>query len=65
MYKGVVDFWFIELEPKPWWQKDVEFEYKHNTIIDQFDRYPHRIAILGRKSTAEEIEFLKQDISSF
>ncbi|ELQ2338212.1 DUF924 family protein, partial [Vibrio vulnificus] len=34
-------------------------------IIDQFGRYPHRNAILGRKSTPEEVEFLKQPGSGF
>lgn len=42
-----------------------EFELKHKTIIDRFGRYPHRNAILGRESTAEEVEFLKQPGSSF
>ncbi len=42
-----------------------EFELKHKAIIDRFGRYPHRNAILGRASTAEEIEFLKQPGSSF
>lgn len=44
---------------------NLEFEYKHKTIIDRFGRYPHRNHILGRESTAEEIEFLKQPNSSF
>ena len=43
----------------------LEFEIKHKTIIDRFGRYPHRNAILGRESTAEEIEFLKQPGSEF
>ncbi len=42
-----------------------EFELKHKVIIDRFGRYPHRNAILGRKSTPEEVEFLKQPGSSF
>ena len=42
-----------------------EFELKHKLIIDRFGRYPHRNAILGRESTAEELEFLKQPGSSF
>lgn len=42
-----------------------EFELKHKVIIDRFGRYPHRNAIVGRDSTAEEIEFLKQPGSSF
>ena len=34
-------------------------------IITQFDRFPHRNAVLGRESTPAEIEFLKQPGSSF
>jgi uncharacterized protein (DUF924 family) len=34
-------------------------------IIDRFGRYPHRNELLGRESTAEEIEFLQQPGSSF
>ncbi len=40
-------------------------ELRHKAIIDRFGRYPHRNEILGRESTAEEIEFLKQPGSSF
>jgi uncharacterized protein (DUF924 family) len=42
-----------------------DFELKHKVIVDRFGRYPHRNAILGRTSTAEELEFLKQPGSSF
>jgi uncharacterized protein (DUF924 family) len=42
-----------------------EFELRHKAIIDRFGRYPHRNQILGRVSSAEEIEFLKQPGSSF
>ena len=38
---------------------------KHAVIIRRFGRYPHRNAILGRPSTPEELEFLKQPGSSF
>lgn len=44
---------------------NLEFEEKHKAIIDRFGRYPHRNEILGRTSTAEEIEFLKGPNSSF
>jgi len=37
----------------------------HHDIIKRFGRYPHRNEILGRESTAEELEFLKQPGSSF
>lgn len=42
-----------------------DFEHKHKAIIDRFGRYPHRNAILGRQSSLEEIEFLKQPNSGF
>jgi len=42
-----------------------EWAVKHKTIIDRFGRFPHRNAILGRASTPEEIEFLKQPGSGF
>ncbi len=43
----------------------VDFARRHFDIIEQFGRYPHRNKILGRESTPEEIEFLKQPGSSF
>lgn len=42
-----------------------QFELKHKAIIDRFARYPHRNDVLGRMSTPEEIEFLKQPGTSF
>lgn len=42
-----------------------EFELMHKAIIEKFGRYPHRNEILGRESTTEEIEFLKQPGSGF
>jgi len=44
---------------------NLDFEYKHQAIIDRFGRYPHRNALLGRASTAEELAFLQQPNSSF
>lgn len=46
-------------------QYTYEYELKHKAIIDKFGRYPHRNAILGRESTAEELIFLQQPDSSF
>ena len=37
----------------------------HREIIERFGRFPHRNAALGRQSTPEEIEFLRQPGSSF
>jgi len=44
---------------------NLDFELKHKRIIEKFGRYPHRNKILGRESTAAEIEFLKQPGSGF
>ena len=37
----------------------------HCDIVERFGRFPHRNKILGRASTPEETEFLKQPGSSF
>jgi uncharacterized protein (DUF924 family) len=37
----------------------------HKAIIDRFGRFPHRNAILGRPSTAEEVAFLAEPGSAF
>lgn len=37
----------------------------HQAIIDRFGRFPHRNAILGRASTAEEIAAMKEPMGSF
>lgn len=44
---------------------NLEFEFRHKAIVDRFGRYPHRNDVLGRESTEEEREFLKQEGSSF
>ena len=46
-------------------ESNYEFELKHKVIIGRFGRYPHRNTILGRDSTAEEVEFLQQPGASF
>lgn len=50
---------------QPGLERNYEFELKHKAIIDRFGRYPHRNAILGRRSTPEELAFLEQPDSSF
>lgn len=43
----------------------LDYAIRHHEIIDRFGRFPHRNRILGRDSTPEELEFLKQPGSSF
>jgi uncharacterized protein (DUF924 family) len=43
----------------------VSFAESHKRIVDRFGRFPHRNAVLGRATTAEEESFLKEPGSSF
>ena len=55
----------VELFRKNGIQNNLDFEIRHKEIIEKFGRYPHRNEILGRQSTAGEIEFLTQPGSGF
>jgi uncharacterized protein (DUF924 family) len=46
-------------------ENNFQYARRHAEIIERFGRYPHRNKVLGRRSTEEEIEFLKQPGSSF
>lgn len=43
----------------------LDYSHRHRDIIVRFGRFPHRNERVGRESTPEEIEFLKQPGSSF
>ena len=45
---------------QPGLEDALSFELRHQTIIERFGRYPHRNAILGRASTAQEFAFLNE-----
>ncbi len=49
----------------PAFASNLDFLDRHTVIIARFGRYPHRNAILGRASTAEEEAFLREPGSSF
>jgi uncharacterized protein (DUF924 family) len=42
-----------------------DYAERHRDIIRRFGRFPHRNGLLGRESTAAEIEFLRQPGSAF
>jgi len=42
-----------------------DYAIRHRDIVARFGRFPHRNAILGRPSSDEETEFLKEPGSSF
>ena len=52
-------------DPREISRNALDYAKRHRAIIDRFGRYPHRNEILGRASTEEEIDFLKQPGSSF
>jgi uncharacterized protein (DUF924 family) len=43
----------------------LDYARRHHEIVARFGRFPHRNAILGRASTPDEAEFLRQPGSSF
>ena len=43
----------------------LEYARQHRVIVERFGRYPHRNQLVGRASTPEEVEFLKEPGSSF
>ncbi len=46
-------------------ESNLDYAHRHRVIIERFGRFPHRNAALGRASTTEETEFLKQPGSGF
>jgi uncharacterized protein (DUF924 family) len=43
----------------------LDYAEQHQKVIAQFGRFPHRNEVLGRESTAEELEFLSKPGSRF
>jgi len=56
---------FDGLRADPGSAETINYARRHFEIIARFGRFPHRNAILGRASTPEETEFLRQPGSSF
>ncbi len=56
---------FQSLPNMPGREKTIASAHRHREIVARFGRFPHRNEILGRVTTPEEKEFLKQPNSSF
>ncbi|NWF58787.1 MAG: DUF924 domain-containing protein [Fischerella sp.] len=56
---------FQQLSDDPDSASCIDYAIRHMEVIERFGRFPHRNAILGRTSTSEEKEFLKQSGSRF
>ncbi len=55
----------VALFAQPGMEDNLNFELRHKAIIDRFGRFPHRNAILGRTSSAQELAFLREPGSTF
>jgi uncharacterized protein (DUF924 family) len=49
----------------PGFDEMLDYAHRHRGVIARFGRFPHRNEILGRASTPEEVEFLRQPGSRF
>ncbi len=56
---------FERLRGDPASASPIAYAMRHYAVIERFGRFPHRNAILGRESTAEEVAFLATPGSSF
>lgn len=43
----------------------LDYAHRHRSVIERFGRFPHRNAVLGRRSTAEEEAYLRQPGAGF
>jgi uncharacterized protein (DUF924 family) len=60
-----VDLFTMLAADSPGFASQLDYAKKHLEVIRRFGRFPHRNAIVGRASTPEEVEFLKQPGSRF
>lgn len=56
---------FRALSGDPGSAKSIRSAERHFEIIERFGRFPHRNAMLGRKTSPEEAKFLEEPESSF
>lgn len=65
MQARAVELFQLLSQAQPGFDGMLDYAERHQEVIARFGRFPHRNAILGRASTPEEVEFLRQPGSSF
>lgn len=65
MQARAVDLFAALAAEQPGLDDMLDYARKHQAVIARFGRFPHRNAILGRASTPDEIDFLRQPGSRF
>ncbi len=56
---------FESLRDRDWLDEAIDYAHRHREVIERFGRFPHRNAILGRSSTAAELEYLAMPGAGF
>ena len=65
MQARAVELFQLLSQAQPGFDGMLDYAQRHQEVIARFGRFPHRNAMLGRPSTPEEVEFLRQPGSSF
>ena len=65
MQERAVELFGVLAAEHPGFDEMLDYAHRHRGVIARFGRFPHRNAILGRASTPEETEFLRQPGSRF
>lgn len=65
MQARAVELFQLLSQAQPGFEGMLDYAQRHQEVIARYGRFPHRNAILGRPSTPEEVEFLRQPGSSF
>jgi uncharacterized protein (DUF924 family) len=65
MQEQSVDLFSALAEQHPGYEGALDYARRHRDVIARFGRFPHRNPILGRVSTAEELDYLAQPGAGF
>ena len=65
MQERAVELFGVLAAEHPGFDEMLDYAHRHRGVIARFGRFPHRNDILGRASTPDEIEFLRQPGSRF
>lgn len=65
MQERAVELFTLLAAEHPGFDEMLDYAHRHRGVIARFGRFPHRNEILGRVSTLDEAEFLRQPGSRF
>jgi uncharacterized protein (DUF924 family) len=65
MQERAVELFGVLAAEHPGFDEMLDYAHRHRGVIARFGRFPHRNEILGRASTPDEVDFLRQPGSRF